>query len=82
MKAQRKHRPGWDDGFFMARTDPERVPKPRLKASKFELPKFEGFDRWRLVTAWRAVGVMADPERVLGHALMLDFWLHEREPRK
>jgi hypothetical protein len=39
MNAQRKHREGWDDGFYLARSDPEREPKPRLEATVVELPK-------------------------------------------
>jgi hypothetical protein len=38
MKPQQKHRPNWDSGFFMERTNVERVKVPRLDPGR--LPRF------------------------------------------
>jgi hypothetical protein len=81
MNGKNKFQPNWDDASYMMRTDPERIPKRRPPSEPVQLPEYEGFNRWRLIAAWKAVGLGIDPELVLGHALVLDFWLHEREPR-
>jgi hypothetical protein len=78
MRARKKFKPGWDDAAYLMRSDPEREKKLRLKAGEFKLPAFEGFNRWRLIAAWKAININIDPERVLGHMLTLNLWIKRK----
>jgi hypothetical protein len=60
MSAKRKHKPNWDSGFFMERTDVERVKVPRLDPGR--LPRFRKrpFDIRAALRAWKAIGLTND----------------------
>ena len=60
MSAKRKHRPNWDEGFFMARADPEWRPAPRDESEPLKIrSKRFNFEACR--KAWAAIG--ADSKR-------------------
>ena len=73
MKSARKHRPGYDDGFFMARTDPEREAKPRIESRplKIRSKKFRMEDALR---AWKAIGLKNNPAHIREHMATLKKW--------
>ena len=56
MNSARKHFE-WDEGFYLARTDPERIAKPRPQGEPLQLPKRVPFDGDRIVKAWAAIGL-------------------------
>jgi hypothetical protein len=66
----RKHRPDWDSGFFMQRTDPEWKPAPRRKSGKLPDVPFS-FDFEACRRAWANVGVIVDEGRIRLHIVEL-----------
>jgi hypothetical protein len=74
MNAQRKHREGWDDGFYLARSDPEREPKPRLEATVVELPKRVRLEPARAIEAWESIGLEITERRIRAHTTELKTW--------
>jgi hypothetical protein len=69
----------WDDGFYMARTDPERERKPQIKPGKPLKLESEPCDIGALTEAWAAVGVRFDVVRFMDDLARLDQW--ERRER-
>jgi hypothetical protein len=74
MKPAKKHRPNWDSGFFMERTDTERVKVPRLEPGKLPRFKKRPFDIQAALKSWRAIGVHLSAEQIREHMAMLKKW--------
>src|SRR4030095_16271052 len=74
MSAKRKHRPNWDDGFFMARADPERRAGPvgeggaRRRGGGEPLKiRSKRFNFGACRTAWLAIGLIQSERHVRAH---------------
>jgi hypothetical protein len=73
MSAKRKHRPNWDDGFFMARADQEWRPAPRLESEPLKIrSKRFNFEACR--TAWLTIGLIQSEGHVRAHMERLKAW--------
>jgi hypothetical protein len=70
----------WDEGFFMARTDPEREPKPRPRPEPLRVVKARKLDPAAAVEAWRAIGLEVSAERIIKHNARLKEW--QKAPMK
>jgi hypothetical protein len=68
----------WDDGFYIARSDPQREPKPRAPAPVIKLPERVRLDTARAVAAWKAIGVEVTEKRIREHATQLRAWERRR----
>ena len=71
MKSAKKIK--WDDGFFMARADPEWKPQPRPESKKLPDIPFS-FDWPAIKKAWAAVGVTVNETEVKMHIVELAAW--------
>src|SRR5215831_10348442 len=67
MKPARKHRPNWDSGFFMERTDPERVKASRREGGKLPRFKRRPFDIQAALRAWKEIGYTNDAAHIREH---------------
>jgi hypothetical protein len=67
-------KPILDDAFFLERTLPDRVPKPKVRLGIVQLPKAPKLDIKRAVRAWAAIGVEVSETRIRKHAAELQAW--------
>ncbi len=73
----------WDEGFFIARTDPERIPVSRpTQVSTFILPNSWGMDMPKILDAWEAVGVKNDATWIMSSTARMYQWLNSKPGAK
>ena len=83
MRAARKHRPDWDEAFFLVRTDPERKPAVRRKPSKPLRLGLVPFDFEAARRTWEALGVEITEDRIREHLAELEQWQRwRRKPQR
>jgi hypothetical protein len=60
--------------FSLSAALPDRVPLLRLDTGEFKLPEPEPFDMSRCLAAWRAIGLINNPEHIQAHMERLKRW--------
>lgn len=72
MKSQRKHE--WDEGFYLARSDPEREPKSPIESEPLKIRVNKRAHIGDVEASWAAIGVKLDFDHYMNHVEMLEAW--------
>lgn len=80
MKSARKYE--WDEGFYLARSDPERVRARPIEPDKLPRFKKQPFDFEACRAAWAAVNVIANEKRIREYMKKLERWREQRTKGK